>query len=202
LNVILDKVSCTRLPRKPMSSGDWTKILARKLPLILSWIDATVAEHHSLATPVADLDLPHLSRYFPSKLLRQTTAVHLTEQLPLPPLNEIGLDEFSPSKEQHTYEATTYGETIFLQEGHVSEVLYFHELVHVIQWKRLGKEPFLVTYIAGLLEHGYEDNPLEEIAFSLQEKFRQGDLPGDLTEIIHKHTDSIWQNTAQSYHLV
>jgi hypothetical protein len=182
-----------------MPSEYWIHTLADKLPVIQNWIEDTLLAYHSQTTPVADLDLPHLGRYFPQKLLRETKTVHLSELLPLPPLSEIGLDEFSSSEEPATYEAVTYGDTIFLREALRSEVLYFHELVHVLQWERLGNKHYLFAYIAGLLEFGYDNNPLEEIAFSLQEEFRRGELPRDVTDRIHKHSDTIWQKTAGVY---
>jgi hypothetical protein len=182
-----------------MPSPERTRTLAGKLPLIRDWIEDTVAAYTSQAIPMFDLDLPHLGRYFPSELLREAKTVHLSELLPLPPLNEIGLEGFSRAEDLATYEATTYGNTIFLLENHQSEVLYFHELVHVLQWKRLGKEHFLFAYISGLLEFGYLHNPMEKMAFSLQEEFRRGELPADVTERIHHLTDAIWQQTVQAY---
>lgn len=182
-----------------MPPKDWIQTLANKLPVIRDWVEDTVVAYNSLAVPMVDLDLPHLSRYFPPDLLQQTMTVQLSDLLPLPPLSEMGLDGFFRSEDRATYEATTYGNTIFLLESYQSEVLYCHELVHVIQWKRLGKEDFLLAYISGLLEFGYLHNPLEEMAFSLQEEFRHGDLPENVIGRIHELTDAIWQRTARAH---
>ena len=169
--------------------------MSGKLPGVRDWIEDTVASYRSRATPIAELDLPHLGRYFSPELLQEAKTVHLADLPPLPPLDEIGVEETSESEEPVTYEAVTYGDTIFLGEKLQSEVLYFHELVHVIQWNRLGKINFLFAYVAGLLDFGYRRNPLEKIAFGLQEKFRQGSLSTDVAGRIRKHSDTIWQRT-------
>lgn len=178
-----------------MPSGERIRKLCAKLPTARDWIEDTVASYRSRATPVAELNLPHLGRYFSAELLQKAKTVHLAHPPPLPPLEEIGLVEASGSDEPVTYEAVTYGDTIFLGKNLQSEVLYFHELVHVIQWNRLGKENFLLAYVAGLLDFGYRGNPLEKIAFGLQEKFRQGSLSADVAERIRKHSDTIRQRT-------
>lgn len=172
--------------------------MAGKLTGVRDWIEDTIAQYRSQATPVADLNLPRLSRHLPGQLLQEAKTVHLSDLKPLLPHDGSELQEVWGDGEAVTYEAITYGDTIFLREGFQSEVLYFHELVHVIQWDRLGTDNFLLAYIAGLLECGYQDNPLEKIAFFLQESFRHGSLPTDVTGWIHKHADLIWQETAQS----
>lgn len=178
-----------------MSSGERLRKLTGKLSGIRDWIENTIASYQSWATPVAELELPHLGRYFSKELLQEAKTVHLAHLPPLPPFEEIGLEEATGSEEPVIYEAVTYGDTIFLGENLQSEVLYFHELVHVIQWNRLGKENFLLAYLAGLLDFGYRSNPLEKIAFGLQEKFRHGSLSTDVAERIRKHSDTIWQRT-------
>lgn len=180
-----------------MPSWERLRELSGKLPGVRDWIEDTVAPYRPRATPVAELELPHLGRYFSAELLQEAKTVHLADLPPLPPLDEIGLEETSESEEPVIYEAITYGDTIFLGEKTQSEDLYFHELVHVIQWNRLGKENFLFAYLAGLLDFGYRSNPLEKIAFGLQEKFRQGSLSTDVAGRIRKHCDSIWKKTSE-----
>ena len=62
----------------------------------------------------------------------------------------------------------TFLTTYFLQQGQASESTHFHEMVHVVQWSRLGADDFLRAYGVGLLVHGYEQSPLERMAFELQ----------------------------------
>ena len=184
-----------------MPSTERIRALAGKLPIIRDWFDDTVAAYQRQAIPLAHLDLPHLSAHFPPKLLRRAKAILFSEAFPFPPFAEIGLSELSHSEDTATYEAMTYRDTIFLREGFQSEVLYFHELVHVIQWSRLGGNNFLLAYITGLLESGYSGCPLEEMAFTLQERFRQNDLPRNVTEQIHRLTDAAWHKLVRAYSL-
>ena len=117
-----------------MPSGERLRKLSGKLPAIRVWIEDTVASYRSRSTSVVELNLPPLSRYFSTELLQEAKTVHLAHIPPLPPLDEIGLEDASGSEEPVTYEAVTYGDAIFLRESLQSEVLYFHEIVHVIQW--------------------------------------------------------------------
>ncbi|MEM1214029.1 MAG: DUF4157 domain-containing protein, partial [Planctomycetota bacterium] len=54
------------------------------------------------------------------------------------------------------------------------EALLFHELVHVVQWSRLGRLRFLLVYADGVLRHGYLGCPLEEIAYRMTSAFAAG----------------------------
>ena len=66
----------------------------------------------------------------------------------------------------------TYLDTYFLLPGGADdESLHFHELVHVIQWRVLGPENFLLLYAADLAERGYSDSPLEAMAYGHQQRF-------------------------------
>ncbi len=55
----------------------------------------------------------------------------------------------------------------------MEEALHFHELIHVIQWRLLGPERFLVDYANGLDEFGYENSPLEKMAYDAEGSFRR-----------------------------
>ena len=49
--------------------------------------------------------------------------------------------------------------------------LHFHELVHVAQWSILGAKKFIERYIAEIQNHGYDNAPLERMAYGLQDHF-------------------------------
>jgi hypothetical protein len=55
-----------------------------------------------------------------------------------------------------------------------SDSLHFHEMVHVVQWAKLGVERFLLAYGIGLAQFGYEQSPLKKMAYDLQLEFDQG----------------------------
>lgn len=55
--------------------------------------------------------------------------------------------------------------------------LLFHELVHVVQYRRLGAAGFLRRYVEGWIEEGrrYAAIPLEREAYALQARFEAGE---------------------------
>jgi hypothetical protein len=73
----------------------------------------------------------------------------------------------------------TFRDMYFVHEAYRSQSIHFHELVHVIQWRTLGFDEFLVTYGVGVIQQGYAQSPLEATAFALQAQFERGvQLPG------------------------
>ncbi len=116
-------------------------------------------------------------------------------EVPFPPVERFGLPEFAPMQ-QMTFAGITFKDTFFLQEGQSSESLHFHELVHVVQWARLGVDSFLLAYGVGLIEFGYEQSPLEQMAYAFQRDFERGTPPQELVHIIEERTDAIWNQVA------
>ncbi|GEM_PF-3135545 len=72
----------------------------------------------------------------------------------------------------------------------------FHELVHVVQWSRLGVERFLLAYGFGLIRFGYYHGPLEEMAYALERDFERGAVPQELVGVIEGRTDAVWNQAA------
>jgi hypothetical protein len=139
-------------------------------PLIADWIQKTLADHASVARPVASLGFSRLPRYYNEKTLASAKVVYVP-RVPVPPLSAMGLDRFSDF-EQMDAGGITYLNTYFVRadQSH-SESLHFHELVHVIQWRLLGPEKFLALYADGLERFGYRNSPLEVMAYNLQDRF-------------------------------
>ncbi|MGF1794256.1 hypothetical protein L4D21_27225, partial [Photobacterium profundum] len=52
--------------------------------------------------------------------------------------------------------------------------LHFHELVHVAQWQHLGAVSFLQRYINEVQSLGYDEAPLEKIAYAFDDHFSKG----------------------------
>ena len=67
----------------------------------------------------------------------------------------------------------------------------------MVQWSRLGVDKFLLSYGLGLVQFGYEQSPLEQMAYSLQQLFERGSVPNDLVRIIERGTDEVWRQVAQ-----
>jgi hypothetical protein len=91
----------------------------------------------------------------------------------LPPLSAMGLSRFA-AFEQGDFDGITYLDRYFIKRTIVTEeALHFHELIHVIQWRLLGPEGFLAAYANGLDEFGYENSPLEKMAYDAEASFKR-----------------------------
>ncbi len=86
----------------------------------------------------------------------------------------------------------TYKDTYFINHLHQTESLHFHELVHVVQWDWLWVDDFLLAYGAGLMQFSYRNNPLEQMAYTLQEGFERRNLADGVVDLIQRETDAIW----------
>jgi hypothetical protein len=161
------------------------------LPVVREWIEITLENHRDNAIPVVNLSFSRLNGMFPAELLAKARVVVVNGAVPFPPLSRLGLSEFS-EMENMQMAGITYKDTFFVNHLHQTESLHFHELVHVVQWERLGVDNFLLAYGAGLMQFGYQNSPLEKMAYSLQAGFDSGRLAGDIVKLIHQQTDLVW----------
>lgn len=160
------------------------------ISLITSWIDETLAAHITLARPVISFGFKRLPNYCPNDLLLQAKVV-VTDNVPNPPLSRLGLSEFAGSL-PNDKAGITLKNIYFLQTSRErDESVHFHELVHVIQWAYLGVEKFLLAYIEGLQTYGYENSPLEKMAYDLQRDFDYNFKPFDLETDIRDKLNKI-----------
>ena len=159
-----------------MDGREDTKILGllqHKLPRVREWIDHYVEGHAHLALPVIQLGFSRLSQYFDQNRLSNSKAVKV-DRVQVPPLSKMGMPLFADFEET-PFNGITYMDTFFLAPpAHDSESTHFHELIHVVQWEVLGPDSFLLVYAIGLLQHGYENSPLERMAYELQRAFEDG----------------------------
>ena len=141
-------------------------------PLVHTWIGETLASHSNAAKPVSSQGFVRLPRYFSAKLLASTKFITI-DKIPMPPLSKMGLTRFAQF-ESGDFDGVTYLDTFFLKRGRATdERLYFHELIHIVQWSLLGPERFLATYADGLEKYGYRDSPLEVMAYNAEATFVQ-----------------------------
>jgi hypothetical protein len=168
------------------------ELLLPKLPLIVSWIDKTLATHAGSARPVSDFGFKRLPSFYSSDLLARAKAV-IVARVPTPPLTALGLPEFA-AFEQGDYAGITFKDTYFIKSTEASnESLHFHELVHVVQWAHLGVEKFLLQYAAGLATSGYRNSPLEVVAYSLQDYFDHNGQAGDVENAIRSKLNELYR---------
>jgi hypothetical protein len=164
--------------------------IVRKVPLIKEWIDETVRQYAPRAKPLADFRFSRLPAYCSEELLRSTKVV-VVDKLPMPPLASWGLTSFRDF-ENEPFIAITYWDTIFILDKEVrNESALFHDLVHVVQWKYLGEERFIMLYMKGLLEDKYYGSPLEMMAYDHQEEFEGDTPPFELEKKVKEELDDL-----------
>lgn len=173
-----------------------TAKLRKSLPDIITWIDQTLSDYSNVSTQVSGVPFKQLEEHYGEDFLSRSRVV-IVPQVPFPPLSRLGLPEFH-GMEKMSLDGVTYKNVFFVRESRQSVSLYFHELVHVAQWARLGVDNFLLAYSVGLVQYGYRKSPLELMAYQLQSRFDQRDVPGNLLKTIGEQTDEIW-SVAQSF---
>ena len=144
-------------------------------PRMLGWIDVTLRAHAEDTRSVASRGFPRLPLYFSVDTLTSAKVV-LVDQLPIPPLSSWGLTRFADF-ERGSFGGITYLNTFFIKRDDLrNEAIYFHELVHVVQWRILGPEQFLRSYAEGLERFGYRASPLEVMAYDAEAAFTANDV--------------------------
>jgi len=167
-----------------------TEEFEAKYPLILGWIQNTIAEHAPQARSVASLGFKRLPQHFHRDVLETASVVYVSD-VPAPPLGAIGLGQFSDFENMNGA-GITYLDTIFSrQEMRGDESLHFHELVHVIQWRVLGPKGFVAAYADGLERIGYRQSPLEVMAYTLESVFRNSAAGFDVAAVVRQQLASL-----------
>ena len=161
------------------------------LPHVREWIDDYLAGHASRARTVRSYEFVRLPLCFPEALLEDTKVVEVAH-VPFPPIERFGIPELAHMGRMQAA-GITFRDTYVLQRGASSESLHFHELVHVVQWARLGLDNFLLAYGLGLIQNGYRQSPLEQMAYALQAEFDSGTNPPNLVRAIEQQTDAVWK---------
>ncbi|HTJ00913.1 MAG TPA: hypothetical protein VL527_18670 [Dongiaceae bacterium] len=161
-----------------------------KYPLILGWIQQTLSEHATSARPIASLGFKRLPLYFQSDILAKAKVVYVPK-VPAPPLNAIGLSQFSDFEHMEAG-GITYLDTFFSRnEMRENEAHHFHELIHVIQCQVLGPKSFVAAYADGLEKIGYRKSPLEVMAYTLDNVFRNSQSPFDAPAIVREQLHAL-----------
>ena len=141
-------------------------------PKLRGWIQQTLEFYEKNAKAVASMHFARLPVYFDPSLL-ETAKFIAIDRLPMPPLSAMGLSRFGVF-EQGDFNGITYLNRYFIKQAVVTEeAIHFHELIHVIQWRLLGPEDFLAAYANGLDEFGYENSPLEKMAYDAEASFKR-----------------------------
>ena len=158
--------------RKSLISAMTPEEFRTAYPKLQVWIQQTLAFYEKNAQPIASMHFVRLPLYFDSSLLETAKFIPI-DQLPMPPLSAMGLARFA-AFEQGDFNGITYLDRYFIKRTLVTEEsLHFHELIHVIQWRLLGPEGFVAAYANGIDEYGYENSPLERMAYDAEAQFKR-----------------------------
>jgi hypothetical protein len=192
MKISVGKYQATLLYKMYMISFDLIQKFESALPIIRQWIDDLLNSYSSQSTSIFDLAFPTLPQLFPMDLLQKAKVVFVKGKIPYPPLSSIGFPDFAPL-ENMAFSGVTYKNTYFLNQAYRQESLHFHELIHIIQWDSLGVDNFLRAYGVGLLEYGYQNSPLEQMAYLFQRKFEKDSLRNmKIVELVKAQTQEIW----------
>jgi hypothetical protein len=165
--------------RCEMSPEEFAKVY----PPLLEWIRNTLTANAHAAQSVASHAFLRLPLYFSENTLA-TTKVVLVDPLPMPPLSSMGLARFADF-ERGDFDAITYIDTVFLRPTQSNnENMHFHELVHVIQWRLLGPDRFLLSYANGLECFGYRQSPLEAMAYDAETAFASSPVTFNVEKMV------------------
>ena len=98
-----------------------------------------------------------------------------------PELRQMGLGDFIDMN----VTGITYKNTYYILPHGLNNIrLHFHELVHVAQWETLGASSFIERYIREIQHYGYDQAPLEIMAYSLDSHFNEGGAKVDIPSLV------------------
>src|SRR5688572_25699674 len=126
-----------------LMQGDIIRRFHAALPSVRQWIDHFLDDHAAQARAVSTLGFGRLSTCFPREVLQHAKVVTLP-RVPFPPVDRFGLPELAPIQRM-SFAGITFKDTFFIEQGLASESLHFHEMVHIVQWARLGVDNFLLA---------------------------------------------------------
>ncbi len=167
------------VPRTIKQAGTLGTV-ALAAPIGAAWITHRRDVYRRFSEPLAPGIADQLRGYFSSSLLR------CAEVARVPTIaNPLGglLSRFQPpgALDLSTVRGMAFIDTVVIAEGNAHHAdnetsLLFHELVHLVQYQLLGTGGFVRAYLAGWLESGksYLHNPMEAMAFELQDRFDRG----------------------------
>nr|WP_212752656.1 hypothetical protein [Vibrio sp. B4-6] len=149
---------------------------------IEEWIDLT-NERFSSQRQSCMLFAREFAGFYSEKFLADSYFV-IVDSIPkpdFPELHEVGLGHFLDMEVQ----GITYKNTYYIVPSSAQNLrLHFHELVHVAQWKTLGAIGFLQRYITEVQSVGYNEAPLEKLAYGFDLHFSQGGQKVDVPSYV------------------
>jgi hypothetical protein len=151
---------------------------------VVAFITHQLKTYRPSAAPLSVSQKNAMRPFFPEHALDSTRLVVLTRQrVTNPPfyaeLMRMGFDAASLPNFS-LMAAITFVDTVVSHEPFTDRLL-FHELVHVVQYEKLGVVEFAAKYVKGFLSGGsYEAIPLEMNAYELDARFAAAPAKGFL----------------------
>ena len=149
----------------------------------ISWITELVAEyisaqrkrHKAKALPLTKKQHNTMQPFFPASVLKSARLFTSKARLSNPgfysELTSTGLEPDYLPDFSEGMAAVTFQDVIISYEPFTDQLL-FHELVHAVQYEKLGLHKFAERYVHGFLEGGgYDGIPLEINAYGLDARF-------------------------------
>jgi hypothetical protein len=141
--------------------------LERFYPRVRAWYDAVEARYLPVGRPLTAQEMDDARRL--GVLQPQDVRVVVLEAFPMPEDLELRKEAERHGLGSRAEAGRTMGHAILLKAWAVDEpTLLRHELVHVAQMDRLGREGFLRRYLLELEMLGYARSPLELEAHARQ----------------------------------
>jgi hypothetical protein len=164
------------VPLPDLSDSQVASIAAQ----VAAYIDAQRQAYNAAAVPITSGQQATMQLFFSTSTLNSTRLLVLEGQRVADPpfysqLRQLGFRE-SDLPSFTSMAAITFVDTV-VSHHPFTDSLLFHELVHVVQYEKLGLQQFATKYVTGFLRGGsYEDIPLEVNAYSLEARFGQQPL--------------------------
>jgi len=147
---------------------------------IEQWIDQTNAKHKDQRHS-CDRFTDDFKGYYPESFLKQAYYVVLDEipKINFPELRQFGFGDLMDMDAN----GITYKDTYYITPNGINNLrLHFHELVHVVQWEKLGAQNFITRYMSEIQNCGYTDAPLEKMAYALDARFSN---KGEIIDVLN-----------------
>ncbi|RJF35772.1 hypothetical protein [Pseudoalteromonas gelatinilytica] len=148
---------------------------------IANWVDKLVSDYLPQARCCSELH-PSIKQYFPRDFLENSYFI-ITNDIP-----KLDIQFESSNVESFINmdgDGITYKNLYFIKEHRAFDpTIHVHELVHVAQWKLLGVTGFIEKYINELENCGYNDAPLEKMAYAIEDRFALRNELFDITSVV------------------
>lgn len=148
---------------------------------IANWVDKLVSDYLPQARCCSELH-PSIKQYFPRDFLENSHFI-ITNDIPKLdiPFESSNVESFI----NMDGDGITYKNLYFIKEHRAFDpTIHAHELVHVAQWKLLGVTGFIEKYINELENYGYNDAPLEKMAYAIEDRFALRNELFDITSVV------------------